>query len=158
MAGTIIAASFGVWVYAYSGLADRPPPDLFADPDLGARAEAICAAAVADVEGLPGALHATDGADRADQVNRATDRYEAMVDQLSLLEVVEAADRVIVDGWLGDWRVLMEDRRRYAEEVAEDPGATFLLTKVADNERLDRRLIRLAGTNSMPSCSAPTDV
>lgn len=154
----IVVASFGIWVYAYSGLADRPPPDLLADVDLAARAETICAAAAADVAAMPTAIDATDGADRAAQVRTSTDRYEAMVDELALLEVTEAEDRVIVDGWLGDWRTLIQDRRTYADAVAVDPEAVFLMTKVSENERLDKRLTRMATTNGMPSCVTPTDV
>ena len=158
LAGLIIAASFGVWVYAYSGRADRPPPDLLIDTGLAAEAEAICAAALADVEAMPGASEAADERDRAEQVRVSTDRFEAMVVELGRLEAVEADDQVIMDGWLGDWRVLLEDRRRYAREVVENPEIPFLLTDVAANERLDRRLTRVANTNSMPSCVTPTDV
>lgn len=158
VATVAIVASFGVWVYAYSGAADRPPPDLFIDTALPVSAEAICAAAVADVEALPGAADAADEFERADQVNTSTDRFEAMVTDLTRLDVIEADDRVIMEGWLADWRVLLEDRRRYAREVIDNPKTPFLLTNVADNERLDRRLTRVANVNGMPSCATPTDV
>ena len=158
LVGLVVAASFGIWAYAYSGRADRPAPDLLADVDLAAQAESLCAAADADVAAMPSAQDAVDGADRADQVLRATDPYQAMVDELAGLEVTGAEDRVIMEGWLGDWRVLLDDRRTYAAAVTEEPAAVFLLTKVAERERLDRRLTRVAMTNAMPSCSAPTDV
>lgn len=158
LAGLAIAASFGVWVYAYSGRADRPPPDLLIDTQLAAQAETICASAVADVAAMPSAQDAVDEIDRADQVHRTTDRFDAMVADLARLDVVEPDDQVIMTGWLGDWRVLLEDRRRYAREVVEDPDAVFLLTKVAERERLDRRLTRVADVNRMSSCGTPTDV
>lgn len=151
-------ASFGVWAYAYSGFADRPPPDLLEDIDLAVRAEAVCAAAVADVEAMPGAQDAVDELDRSRQVLASTDRFEAMVADLEGLDVVAADDRVIMTGWLGDWRTLLDDRRRYAAAVADNPEATFFLTNVAPGERLDRRLTRVADVNRMSSCGAPTDV
>ncbi len=153
-----VIASFGVWVYAYSGFADRPPPDLLNDTDLAALAEAVCAAAVADVDAMPSAQDAVDELDRSRQVVASTDRFEAMVADLEDLDVVDADDRVIMTGWLGDWRTLLDDRRRYADAVAGDPEATFFLTNVAPGERLDRRLTRVADVNRMSSCGAPTDV
>lgn len=158
VAGLAIAASFAVWVYAYSGQAERPPPDLLIDTELGGQAEALCSAALADVEAMPSAGEAIDGRDRADQVHRSTDRFEALVADLGRLRVDHAEDRVIMEGWLGDWRVLLENRRTYARAVADDPDTVFLLTNVADGERLDRRLTRVANTNRMPSCATPTDV
>jgi hypothetical protein len=157
LAGLVVIASFGIWAYRFSGQADRPPPDLLADTDLAARAEAICAAAVADVDAMPSAADAVDGPDRAEQVIRATDRFAVMVTELEALEVTGAEDQVIMNGWLGDWRVLLGDRRGYAEAVAIDPAAPFLMTDVAANERLDRRITRMATTNAMPSCAMPTD-
>lgn len=158
LAGVIVVGSFGVWVYIYSGQADRPPPDLLVDTELVAQAEAICAAAVADVDAMPSASQATDAADRADQVRRSTARFETMVTDLEGLRVDEPDDRVIMGGWLADWRTLLDDRLRYAEAVVEDPDVLFTLTNVAAGERLDRRLTRVANTNLMTSCVAPTDV
>ena len=158
LAGVVVAASFGVWVYAYSGRADRPPPDLLVDTTLAERAEAICAAAVADVDALPSASEAANAAERADQVRRSTERFAAMVADLSSLPVDDPDDRVIMTGWLGDWRVLLDDRLRYADAVVDNPQTAFLLTDVAEGERLDRRLTRVANTNRMPSCATPTDV
>ncbi len=158
LAAVIVAGSFGVWVYVYSGYADRPPPDLLTDPSLAVAAESICAAAVADVEAMPSAGEAADGPDRAVQVRRATDRFEQMLDELDELEPTDPVDRQLLTGWLADWRTLLSDRRTYADAVAQEPDATFLLTVVAENERLDRRMTRVANTNAMPSCAAPTDV
>lgn len=158
LAGTIIIASFGVWVYAYSGQADRPPPDLLADTELAARAEAICLAAVTDVDGLPSATEAADGPERGEQIRRSTSRFEAMVSDLERLRVDDPEDRIIMTGWLGDWRTLLDDRLRYADAITADPDAVFLQTNVAAGERLDRRLTRVADTNRMSSCATPTDV
>lgn len=158
VAGLAVAASFGVWAYAYSGRADRPPPDLLIDTELAATAETLCAAAVADVEAMPSATVAADGAERAEQVLRSTARFQTLIADLEALRVDEPDDRVIMSGWLTDWRVLMDDRLRYAEAVTEEPDTIFLLTNVAAGERLDRRITRVANTNRMPSCATPTDV
>ena len=156
-AGILIAASFSVWVYAYSGQADRPPPDLLGDTTLAARAEAFCAEAEADVEALPSALDAVDAVDRAAQIRTSTARYEIMVDELATLEPGTEEDRIILDGFIGDWRTLLADRRTYADTLLDDPDAPFLQSAIR-GERLDRRMTRVADTNAMYSCGAPTDV
>lgn len=158
LGGLIVIASFGVWVYAYSGQADRPPPDLLVDTELAATAEAICQAAVTDVDAMPSATEAADGPERGDQIRRSTARFEAMVADLERLRVTDDQDRIIMSGWLGDWRTLLDDRLRYADAISEDPDAVFLQTNVAAGERLDRRLTRVANTNQMSSCATPTDV
>ncbi len=154
----VVIASFGVWVYAYSGQADRPPPDLLVDTELATRAEAICLAAVTDVDAMPSATEAADGPERGDQIRLSTGRFESMITELERLRVDDPQDRIIMTGWLGDWRTLLDDRLRYADAISEDPDAVFLQTNVAPGERLDRRLTRVADTNRMSSCATPTDV
>lgn len=158
VAGLVIAASFGVWVYAYSGQAGRDAPDLLGDRALAETAESICASAVEDVSALPGALDAVSGADRAAQIRLSTDRYESMVAEMENLGLFDERDRVIFEGWLGDWRVLNGDRRNYADAIEIDPEAQFLVSDIGVSERLDKRVTRFANTNLMLSCVAPTDV
>lgn len=110
-AGLVIAASFGVWAYAYSGFANREAPDVLADQALVTQAEDLCATAVDDVAALPNALEAADGAERAAQIRASTDRFERMVDDLEALRIVNDRDGRIYRSWLSDWRVLLEDRR-----------------------------------------------
>jgi len=158
VAGAVIAASFGVWGYAYSGLADREKPDLLADRVLATSAEGICAAALGDISTMPNALDAVDGADRADQIRMSTARYEEMVTDLEGLNTADERDQRIFTGWLGNWRVMLGDRLAYADAIAVDDQAQFYVTDIGVKERLDRRLTRFANTNLMTSCAAPTDV
>lgn len=158
LATLALLASFGVWGYAYSGAADRPPPDLLSDRTFADRAEEICAAALVDIDALPNALDADDGAERADQVRVATARFEAMVADLQAMVGGNDRDLEIETGWLVDWRLLVEDRYRYADAIETDPDAQFYLTDTGIGERLDRRITRMADTNEMYSCAAPEDV
>lgn len=157
LAGLVVAASFSTWVYVYSGQADRPPPDLFDDTSLAARAEALCTAAVADVEAMPGARDAVDAADRAGQIRVSTARFETMVDDLAAMRPTTEEDRIILDGFVGDWRTMLRDRLTHADVLLDDPTAQFLLSDIGA-ERLDRRMTRVANTNAMYACVAPTDV
>lgn len=158
LAVAVVASSFLVWIYAYSGAAERDAPDLLADETFGQRAELICAAATSDIQAMPNALEATDGADRGRQIVATTARYEQMLDELDALVGGDARDVEIASGWLADWRVMVQDRYRYAEAITADDQAQFYVSDVGVAERLDRRLTRLANTNSMPSCAAPTDL
>ncbi len=158
VAGVAIAASFAVWVYAYSGYADRETPDLLGDRALAANAEEICAAALQDVAAMPNALDAIDGADRASQIRLTTTRFEAMVTELEGLNLFDERDDRIFSGWLGNWRVMLGDRLAYADAIETDPEAQFYVSDIGVRERLDKRLTRFANTNLMTSCAAPTDV
>ena len=158
IAGAVILASFGVWAYAYSGLADRETPDLLADRELAETAESICAAATADVAAMPNALDAVDGPDRAEQIRATTARYSLMIDDLERLDRTTERDDLIFSSWLSDWRVILGDRLTYADAIAVDPEAQFYVTDIGVTERLDKRLTRFANTNLMTSCAAPTDV
>jgi hypothetical protein len=157
LGGVIVVASFGIWVYGFTGAARRDPPDLLSDPSFAQQAEAICQSALDDVALMPGALEALDGPDRGRQVEAATARYEEMLDELDQLVGGSEHDVEIQTGWLSDWRVLISDRYRYAAAVAEDPGAQYLVTDIGVSERLDKRITRVANTNSMPACVTPTD-
>lgn len=173
--GAVVLGSFGVWVYAYSGAADRPPPDeldstrafVEAESDglsyeelpgvafYGRRATAICSDAM---DRLPDARLATSGPERADQLRGANRILEAMITELRALPVATDRDDELRHLWLDDWQVLIADRERYADAVEVDPAAVFSVSDVADNERLERRLTRFARTNLMLPCGAPTDV
>lgn len=164
----LLLASFGIWVYAYSGAARRPAPDLLDDPTFSTAAEARCARALVELETLPNALDAVDGPDRARQVRATNVIYRTMLDDLDSLANSPAdrdsaadrtdRDREITEGWLSDWRVLVDDRDRYAEAIAADPNAQLYVSDVGVAERLNKRVTRMANTNSMPSCIAPEDI
>ena len=161
LAVTVVLGSFLVWIYAYSGAARRDAPDLISDGAFARTAEAICAEAQADIDAMPGALDAVDGPDRARQIRATNVRYEAMLDELDELTPslsASARDTEIATGWLADWRVIVSDRYDYADRIEVDDQAQFYLSNLGVSERLDRRLTRLATTNLMPSCGAPTDV
>jgi hypothetical protein len=163
IAGLIVIGSFGTWAYVYfiyltTEPEDRPPPDLLADASFGQRAEEICDGAWTDIQRMPGAIDAVDGADRGRQIEVTTVRLEEMLDDLDQLVGGDARDVEISTGWLADWRVLIQDRYDYAAAIAVDDNAQFYVSDVGVSERLDRRITRLATTNRMPSCSAPDDV
>ena len=56
----IVAGSFGLWTYAFSGAARKDPPDTLRDPAYAAQAEALCAPTRAFVLGLPSSMAFVD--------------------------------------------------------------------------------------------------
>lgn len=157
----LVLASFAVWVYAYSGRADRVAPDTLDDPSFGAAAEAICSAAMTDIDQLPNALDATDRADRANQIRNINQRYTSMLDELTD-EVAASPTRTnrdlgIINLWLDRWRIIVSDREDYANRLEDDPSAVFYLSAEA-GRRAERSLSYVADTNGMPSCGAPGDL
>jgi len=157
-ATVIIVASFGVWVYAFSGFASQDKADRFDDPLLAPAAEQICAIAIDDVAAMPGASEAENAKDRAVQIRATTTRYETMVNDLSALPTTTPRDSEIMDGWVDNWRTLLADRRSYAETLEVDNQAQFSISKIEGRERLDKRIRRLSSVNQMPSCADPQDV
>lgn len=153
----LVLGSFGVWVYAYSGYADREAPDTLDDPSFGAQAEPICAAARAEVGELPNALEAADQFERANQIRAASQVYRDMVDALESEVPTGERDRGIIELWLERWRIILDDRDNYAGRLEEDPEAVFYLSADA-GRRAERSLSYIADTNDMPSCGAPDDV
>jgi hypothetical protein len=158
VAAVFIASTFLVWIYALSGAARQDPPDLLDDAAFATEAEAICLRVVNEVDALPGALDAVDGADRGRQVVDSTDQYQTMVDELRTHIGGTERDARITSAWLADWEILIQDRYHYAEAVTDDPTARFLITDLGYQEGLEERISRFALTNSMASCQAPGDI
>lgn len=154
----IVIASFGIWVYAYSGKADRPPPDLLDDPAFAAAAEPICAAALERIQALEPAYQASDNVDRARTVIESNAIVGTMLADLRELPTGGERDGQIVDAWLTDWETFLGNRIDYANRLMDDPTARFYQSDVVPNEMLDARITRLADTNRMYSCANPGDV
>lgn len=161
--GVLVAGSFAVWGYGFSGLAGRTAPDTLGNDSFRVLAEPACAAANEIVAGLPNALDAEDSAERAQQVIANTAVYTQVVNDMEGLLVnprVDLNDRdtEITNEWLDDWRRFLADRLDYADRLADDPQAVFYVAASSGGERLERRISRFAATNEMPSCETPQDV
>ncbi len=156
----VLVASFGLWVYAYSGFADRRAPDTFDDSSFALDAEIICAEAKVRYDELPNSLRAVDHHARADQIRLANLVLDDMVASLegkaSTMTGTER-DRGIVSLWLNRWQILLSDRADYAERLDQDPAALFFISEEA-GFRAEKSIDYVANTNKMPSCTLPTDV
>ena len=161
--GLLIASSFGVWAYGFSGLAARTAPDTLANDSFPLVADPTCRAANEAVATMPNALDAEDHVDRAGQIVATTGVYRQLVDDLEVLlddpsVQLDERDRSITLEWLTDWDLFLDDRLDYASRLAEDPEAVFYVAASSGGERLERRITRFARTNEMLECATPSDV
>lgn len=161
--GLLVAGSFAVWGYGFSGLAGRTAPDTLGNSSFLDVAEPACAAANDTVAAMPDALDAEDNRERSQQVINNTAVYGDLVDELERLlddPRVDLNDRDsgITLEWLADWRQFLADRIDYADRLADDPQAVFYVAASSGGERLERRITRFAQTNELLSCVTPQDV
>lgn len=155
--GLIVIASFGIWVYAYSGLADRPKPDTLDDATFALAAEPVCETAMAELHALPNAEVATDHVDRANQIVNRNVVLANLIAQFDPLVTGSERDVAMINAWIDDWRLYLADRADFAERFALDGNERFYVSG-SEDERLERRITRFANTNKMYSCATPDDV
>lgn len=157
LVATVVIASFALWVVALGRIGVGDPVDTLDDRAFAEAAEPLCAAAVADIERLPGASTARTAAERAVTLDQATDRLAVLVGQLRALAPGSGEDVGVVAAWLADWDTYLGDRRDYAARLRVDEAAEFQLT-TRDGQDITRPMDNLAAVNHMASCATPGDV
>ena len=153
----MVAGSFALWTYAFSGLAKKDPPDTLADKAYAAAAETLCAPYRAYVDALPPAPASKTPVDRAVVLGDATEALTEMVASLRATGPDNAADQYIVAKWLADWDQYIADRTAYRDVLATGTDAKFVLTST-DGEIYTKSMDNLATVNAMTSCGTPGDV
>lgn len=165
----IAMVAFWSWAFIFDPSVDHPDdltsdlaadhPDHIAAVEYTTAAEAICAAALDDISALPVASAARDFAERADQIDLGTDRFDQMLDELDALPLpgTEQGD-LVMTGWLSDYRVFMEDRRDYADELRSGVDPPFLISGNEEGVRITDLIDTVADVNDMESCRPGADV
>ncbi len=153
--------SFGIWVYAYSGLAanDREYTDQLDVGDFAESAEPICFAAKSLMSDLPYSISAADAAERSDQILEADAVLNNMLTQLRAIDLTTQTERDqgMLAKWLDEYDIFVADRDRYAAKLLVEPEAVMTFTDIGTG-RIERRLTWFADVNEMDSCITPTDV
>jgi hypothetical protein len=168
--GAVVVVMVGFWLWVMGmafGIFDTPDnPDVIDAPEFTARAEAACAATIAEIDALPSPREADTLADRAAQVARGTTLTESMVAELQSAAVLvgDPNDAELVDRWLDDWEAYVDDRLRHVEKLetadpdASDRDLAFTLSERAGGGIYTRRIDGFATLNDMASCRVPGDV
>lgn len=155
----LVVAMIGMWGYVlYLAFVPgrQPPPDRLDDPGFATAAQERCAEALDEIAVLPRAVDAATADDRADVVEDANRRLDAMLDDLEAM-VPGGEDGELVTEWLADWRTYLGDRAAYAVALRSDPDAQ-LLVSAKDRDQVTEYLDAFARDNRMISCGTPIDV
>lgn len=97
---------------------------------------------------------------RADLVDRATDVLERMVDDITAIPVDNDRDREILAVFEENYRLVIDDRRRYAERLRSGDSSPFNETVVAGGPVSNVVTDFTAGVkgNAVQACSPPYDL
>ena len=173
LGGLFVAGSFVFWAWAFSPWARTENPARLDDRSFVGWADQRCAEAQAAIDALPTARQAASRAERADQVDWATDEVEALVADIRLraeaslsvsTESEGPPDAELVGAWLEDWAVYIADRRSHSErlrtasEDTPDRELRFLLLDLTEGSTYTERMDGFARLNNMDNCQVPGDV
>lgn len=96
--------------------------------------------------------------ERADIIDGATDIIEQMVDDLVAVPPSDLKGLEIVPLWETDYRIYLQDRRNYADDLRETgENLPFYETKVRAIP-ISEKLATFAVDNEMPTCAPPYDL
>ncbi len=140
------------WIWALF-FASKESVNKIEDRDWAARAEAICVRTDTELRALDDQA-SPDLAVRADLVVESTDLLSAMLDDLVAVTPSDEKGQAIVPEWEADYRVLLEDRYRYAERLRGGENVAFTETAV-DGVPITERIEKFTLDNEMPTCAPP---
>ncbi|MCU0312333.1 MAG: hypothetical protein MUE36_15485 [Acidimicrobiales bacterium] len=159
MAVAVFVFIAGLWAYALWGPVQRVPQGRLDSLAFAEAAEPVCAATMARIDALPPAFETRDAATRAAVVASANDELAVMLGELEAIAPSPMAgdDGRMIDEWLGDWRIYLGDRERYAVALASDPDARMLVTE-KERRQVSEPIDYFADTNFMPNCATAGDL
>lgn len=140
------------WVWALF-FASKTAVNKIDDRAWAARAEEICAVYDVQIRALE-AQRSEDLDVRAALVVESTDLLRAMLDEVVAVEPADAKGRAIVPAWEADYRTLLADRSRYAEQLRNGENVPFTETAV-QGVPITERIETFAADNEMPTCGPP---
>jgi hypothetical protein len=141
---------FWVWALLF---ASKEAINKVGDDDWAARAEAICVDYDVPLRAIEVQRVADLGA-RADLVVESTDLLGAMLDDIVAVLPSDEKGQAIVPDWEAEYRILLEDRYRYAEVLRSGDNAAFTETAI-DGVPITERIEKFTLDNRMPTCAPP---
>lgn len=146
----VLLIVFWVWALFF---ATKEAVNKIGDTAWAARAEAICV----EYDERLRALDARASADlsvRADLVDESTDLLGDMLDEIVAVTPSDDKGRAIVPDWEEEYRILLEDRYRYAEQLRAGENVPFTETAV-NGVPITERVEKFALDNEMATCAPP---
>jgi hypothetical protein len=159
LVGAALFIAFWTWALFF---ASKEAVNRIEDRAWAERAETICAAATVERTALSDFRELDDAgpdliAERADVIDRATDILESMLNDVVAVSPTDPKGIEIVPLWEADYRIFIEDRRSYADELRAT-GENLPFYETAITIPISEKVATFAGDNSMPSCSPPSDL
>src|SRR5690606_26277479 len=115
------------WAVVFLGIPKKENPDRLDDRAFVERTSQRCDALLEDLSALPNGAFIEDHVERAAVLDQATDLVEAMVDDIEADAPKTGDDAISLNGWIGDWRTYIANRRDYADRLGDDPEARLYL-------------------------------
>jgi hypothetical protein len=155
----VALVAFWGWAFVYqlTNQGERDMPDRLDDLSWTPAADEVCRVTADRVDRLPPAFESDSATERAAVIDAATDEYERMLTELDALAPDDGEAGRLVDEWLADYRVFLDDRRAYADALRADPTARFLVTEKYGSH-ITAPIDRFARVNEMEACMSPLDV
>ena len=113
-----------------------------------------------DLDALPVASQSSTATERADVLDKANVIFSDMLGDLDDLRTLAPSgdQRERTTAWLADWKVLLSDRRDYAEALRDDPKAVLLISeKPGTGQHITGWIDEFALANKMDDCVTPSD-
>jgi len=146
----VLLVVFWIWALFF---APKEAINKINDRDWAARAEAICDQTEFELRAFDAAASG-DLQVRADLVDGSTDLLADMLDQLVAVTPSDEKGQAIVPDWESDYRILLEDRYRYADQLRAGENVPFTETAV-NGVPITERIEKFTLDNEMPSCAPP---
>jgi hypothetical protein len=156
----------GMWVYYFFFASDKGIYQLD-DKNWRLQAKPVCVAAYKDLLSL---TDTTGGyitsptpeqmRQRADIVDRATDVVDKMLTDIVAIPVATERDRLLLQVFADNYRIIIKDRRRYASSLRAGHLVKYSETLVAGGPVSNVVLDFTAGVkgNDVPDCSPPAEL
>ena len=150
-----------MWIYAF-GFASKESVNKIDDQAWADRAEGICNQAERQRLALADLRQISDAGvnaltERAEIIDKATDTLESAINVISEIEPTDAKGKAIIPLWISDYRLLIVDRREYANQLRAGENVPFSETMV-DGLPISEKFSTFAVDNRMSSCKVPMDL
>ena len=146
------------WVWALSPLAPQGHPDKLEDPTFAKAAKTFCINAENSIEDLPLALTSETPDERAELIDEGTEIYRDLLEALLAIAPDSGTnDGKIVQLWIKDYEIYLNDRDVYAEKFRTGIDEDFTVSKKG-NRWVTEPIDEFAKANDLKECMIPLDV
>jgi hypothetical protein len=146
----VVLIVFWIWALLF---APKEAVNKIEDTAWASRAEAICVETKVELRAID-ARASGDLAVRADLVDESTDLLARMLDDIVAVTPADEKGQAIVPDWEEEYRILLDDRYRYANQLRAGENVPFTETAVG-GVPVTERIEKFTLDNEMPACAPP---